>query len=208
MRQFRFLGFGAAVGIVSLIFSSVVLADGRTPSNTESGSEVSSVSTETAPKAKLSPAERYRLVVSGELLGRGLVYSANMDYSVSKELSLGAGISGLSIGDVSIVPLPLYANFYVGNPAGEHRFFLTAGVTPLFASIDGSRTRGSTSEFRLFDYDDEQRASGVAFLGTAGAGYEFRGNNGFVFRALPYLLVSPYTGQAIMTFGLSVGVAM
>lgn len=67
-----------------------------------------------------------------ELLGRGLLYSLNIDYSVIPNLALGAGISYLPGTSASALVIPFFANFY--PITGENRIFITAGVDYFSAS--------------------------------------------------------------------------
>jgi hypothetical protein len=137
-----------------------------------------------------SMAELNRHAVSLELLGRGLLYSFNYDYLVQENIALGGGLSRVSISSgsssASVTSIPLYANYYFtsGSP---HRFFGTGGANILFAS--GRLT-------------DDAQVSGSGLAGIVGGGYEYRGENGFLFRAAPYVLLGKASG---LWAGLSFG---
>jgi hypothetical protein len=130
-------------------------------------------------------------VFSFEILGRGGYYSLDFDYSVNDEISLGAGLAAYSLSSnsssASIVILPLYGNFYF--QPGPHRGFLSAGLDIVSISANLSGTSFG--------------ASGVAPV--LGGGYEYRGENGFVFRGAPYLVIG--NSQIGFTIGLSFGYA-
>lgn len=130
--------------------------------------------------------------LSMEILGRGGLYSFNYDYLVNEDLALGAGIASYSLSSGSAKAsawiLPVYANYYV-NP-GKHRFFATGGMNLITAS-------GSVGE------DAQFKGSGIA--GVLGGGYEFRGEDGFLFRAAPYFFVGKASGAWIgFTVGYSI----
>jgi hypothetical protein len=135
--------------------------------------------------------ELRRNAMSLELLGRGLLYSFNYDYLLKDNLALGAGASHYSIssGDASAGAwiIPVYANYYLTG--GNHRWFATGGANLIFAS-------GNVG-------DDKVSGSGVA--GVLGAGYEYRGDNGFLFRAAPYVFVGKASGGWL---GISLGYAI
>lgn len=119
-----------------------------------------------------------------EILGRGGLYSLNYDYSITPDLAVGAGAAIYSSGSASVKIFPIFANYYFGGP--NHRFMVTGGPTIVTASasVDTSTINGS----------------GLA--GTVGAGYEYRGDAGFLFRAAPYVNLGAMSG---VWFGLSGG---
>ncbi len=130
--------------------------------------------------------------MSLELLGRGLLYSFNYDRMVTDNIAVGMGVSHYSIssGDsnASAWILPVYANYYVTG--GHNRWFLTGGADLAFASGN----MGSDS-----------KVSGSGVAGVLGAGFEHRGDNGFLFRVAPYALVGKMSGGWI---GVSFGYAI
>lgn len=128
-----------------------------------------------------------RNVAWAELLGRGGVYSLGYDYGFHEKVSVGLGISVLSVNSVSAILVPVYANIYPLENT-MHRLMLSVGVTPVFASRDpgGSLVEGKGLGFPI------------------GVGYEYRGENGFIFRASPYLYVGNISS---VWFGLGGGYA-
>ena len=130
--------------------------------------------------------------LSLELLGRGMLYSFNYDYALTPQIALGAGAANYSISsgtsNASAWIIPLYANYYFTQ--GTHRFFGTAGANAIFASgkIDG-----------------ESKVGGSGLAGVLGGGYEFRADNGFLFRASPYAFVGKASGVWLgLSFGYSI----
>ena len=103
-----------------------------------------------------------------ELLGRGGLYSFNYDYTVMQDLAVGVGAAFYSAGGASASVFPLYASQYFGGE--NHRFMVTGGPTLVLASVDA----------------DSATLNGKGIAGTVGAGYEFRADSGFLFRATPY----------------------
>jgi hypothetical protein len=128
--------------------------------------------------------------ISVEIYGRGLLYSLNYDYSINDSVTVGGGFSTYSLSynsaSIHLTLLPLYVNYYF--QPGPHRGFLSGGgdIAIASGSIGGNATI---------------RASG--FFPVLGGGYEFRPDNGFIFRAAPYLFI----GNEIEPWiGLSAGV--
>jgi hypothetical protein len=127
--------------------------------------------------------------VSLEVGGRGMLYSVNYDRSFGHYVNLGAGISyvGIDTRDFGKLPLtvfPVYANVYTGTKA--HRPFLTGGLS--LSTFHGTVPL-------------EAREYAGAFP-SVGAGYEYRSDEGFIFRATPYLALMPKaTGWFGVTFG-------
>lgn len=128
--------------------------------------------------------------ISLELLGRGGLYSLNYDRTLSDKVAVGAGISryNISAGGASAGAwmLPFYANYYFGK--SNHRAFVSAGPTLILASGDMG--------------DGSGLVTGSGLAGTLGGGYEYRADNGFLFRAAPYVFVGNAKGVWI---GLSAG---
>lgn len=127
--------------------------------------------------------------MSLELLGRGLLYSFDYDRMVTDNLAVGAGASHYSIssGDASAGAwiIPVYANYYLTG--GNSRWFATGGANLIFAS-------GNVG--------DDAKVSGSGVAGVLGAGYEYRADNGFLFRAAPYVFVGKTSGAWL---GVSLG---
>jgi hypothetical protein len=122
--------------------------------------------------------------LSLELLGRGGLYSFNYDYSILKDLAIGAGAAFYSAAGASASVFPVYASQYFGGE--NHRFMVTGGPTLVLASASA----------------DSATLNGKGIAGTIGAGYEFRGDSGFLFRATPYFNFGALSG---VWLGLSGG---
>jgi hypothetical protein len=129
--------------------------------------------------------------ISIELLGRGGYYTFDYDYSVTDLIGLGVGIAAYNLtsngNSASLFILPVYGNFYF--QPGPHRGFLTAGLD--IVSISGTLS-GTTFG-----------ASGAAPV--LGGGYEFRGEEGFLFRGAGYIVIG--NSDVAFTIGLSFGYA-
>ncbi|MCO5142048.1 MAG: hypothetical protein M9962_03040 [Oligoflexia bacterium] len=139
---------------------------------------------------EVSMARRHNL--STELLGRGGLYSFNYDYLLKDELALGLGISNYSISvadkKVSTYIIPVYANYYFLE--GNHRVFATAGTNIIFAS-------GNLNQ--------DSQISGSGLAGVVGGGYEYRSDDGFLFRASPYAFFGKASGVWLgLSFGYSI----
>jgi hypothetical protein len=146
----------------------------------------------------VAPSTRKPLVLTAELAGRAGIYSANLDFSVHQQISLGLGASHLSIGGSSMTAFPFYMNYY---PTGEsHRLLLTGGITIFALSM---KSDPNVTGHEVFGVRISPSGSVVLPVASFGVGYELRAKSGFVLRALPYLMaidnrVAPY-------FGISVG---
>lgn len=147
---------------------------------------------ESKAEQNMNSPELRRNGMSLELLGRGLFYSFNYDYLLTDHLALGAGAANYSMSSgsssASAWIIPVYANYYLTG--GKHRWFTTAGANLIFASS----TVGNDS-----------RVSGSGVAGVLGGGYEYRGENGFLFRAAPYVFVGKASGAWL---GFSFGYAI
>ena len=121
--------------------------------------------------------------LSGEVLGRAGLYSVNYDRSLGESFAVGAGLSTWSWSDFdyrgTVTILPAYGNYYFSP--GPKRGFITAGIDLAILSAD-ERT---SSVYNSNRSSSLIRGSGVAPV--AGGGYEFRGENGFLFRATGYV---------------------
>jgi hypothetical protein len=138
--------------------------------------------TTTLSQSASVPSDDYRRhAISVELLGRGLLYSFNYDYLIHDDIALGAGLSTYSFSSgnstARVTFLPVYANYYF--TPGEHRWFASGGVNLIHASGK---------------IDQNEKISGSGAAGILGGGYEFRGDNGFLFRATPYVFVGKASG--------------
>lgn len=164
---------------------TVAIDSEAAPRNAQS---VPSATTIEADAPEMNESSR-RHNISAEILGRGFLYSFNYDYMLTNDVALGAGLSRYSVssGDSSASAwvIPLYANYYFNE--GKHRFFGTGGANLLLAS-------GTIG--------DDSKVSGSGLAGVVGGGYEFKADNGFLFRAAPYLFVGKASGAWL---GLSLG---
>jgi hypothetical protein len=139
-----------------------------------------------------SSSEMRRHAFTMELLGRGGLYSFNYDFMLNDDIALGGGIASYSLSsgsaNASAWVLPLYANYYFNQ--GQHRVFASGGANMILVS-------GNVSG------DTQIKGSGLA--GVIGAGYEYRGEDGFLFRATPYVFVGKASGGWIgFTLGYSI----
>lgn len=129
--------------------------------------------------------------VSVELWGRAWLYSLDYDHLFSNRFALGAGISYWNTNYwrtnvySSTTVIPIYGNYYF--PSRSTRFFVTAGADMILAS-------GTTNSNIVF-----QSSGGAAVLG---GGFEYRGNQGFLFRLSPYIILGSST---VITIGASLG---
>ncbi len=147
--------------------------------------------------------------LSAELLGRGGLYSVNYDYSLGRFVSLGVGFSywslstaatSTSVGSINITSpatsdtftiIPVYTNIYFLSD--RNRPYVSLGVD----IVSTTSTNGSNSTLSA--------VSGSGTLPVIGAGYEFRGDGGFLFRGATYVLAGSKTQQ--ITGGASFGAA-
>jgi hypothetical protein len=145
----------------------------------------------TTANENMDSKELRKNAMSLELLGRGFLYSFNYDRMLTDNVAVGAGISHYSIGsgDVSAGAwiIPLYGNYYLGS--GNGRFFATGGANVILASAGAG----------------DDRVSGSGLAGVLGGGWEYRADNGFLFRASPYVFVGKASGAWL---GISVGYAI
>lgn len=126
--------------------------------------------------------EENKSVINIELLGHGLLYSINYDYSICKHYGLGVGFSvvGLHYG-TSFATLPIYNNIYFGG--NKSSFILELGATPT------RTTFLFLTDFRI-----------IPFIGI---GYEYRKK--FVFR--PKIMFFYAANHIFPTVGLTFGIA-
>lgn len=145
--------------------------------------------------------------LSGEVLGRGGLYSVNYDRSFTEMFAAGAGIStwGYTSGlgtSRSILIVPVYGNFYF--QPGPKRGFLTAGADIAVASSrQSSYLYGSSTSTSSSDNDSTFKTTNSGVAAIVGGGYEFRGESGFLFRATGYLLIA--SGGVLPWAGASFG---
>jgi hypothetical protein len=138
--------------------------------------------------------------LSVELGGRAAAYDFAFDQLVSDSVALGAAFSygtwGFFDRMTESYVFPLYANYYFKTR--RHRPFVTAGIDLLHF---GEGFAGQAYFGRALG----SISPSLAILGTAGAGYEFRGTGGFLFRLAAYALFG--NGGAVPSAGLSIGYA-
>jgi hypothetical protein len=163
-------------------------------------------------RTDLTVADKRPNSLSIEMLGRGGLYSLNYDRALGRGVSLGAGFSYIGVsttllvaeGGVKVLTIPLFVNIY---PIGDsHRPFITAGITMVYASVaveSLSEVTDSVSKNTEQGLPDAViEASAWLPLPVLGAGYEYRGRNGFLFRATPYItFVDKLYYWAGLTFG-------
>ena len=102
-------------------------------------------------------------LIGGELLGRGIVLTANYERYFTNQLGIGGGLMAIGASGGFVGILPLYASVLVGD---EHALYVGAGTSIVFG--DGS-----------IDDDFESEA-----LGNVSVGYQFQSYGGFFVRPL------------------------
>jgi hypothetical protein len=107
-----------------------------------------------------------------EILGPGVLYSANYDTRFSKRqdgLGIRAGISYATIEDASLFTVPVQLNYLLGK--GGKYFEVGLGATYGTASVD-------------FGFMDDDNETGSTVIGTMTFGYRRQPvEGGFMFRA-------------------------
>lgn len=140
-------------------------------------------------------------MISAEYAGRAGLYSLNLDAQFTPDWGVGGGLSVWNsavfskLNSAKFVIVPVYVNYYWRHP-GKHRIYSTLGAS--LVSLGGGT-------YPSFDSDVLRPFSAGGVVGTLGAGYEFRGSSGVLFRALPYWLARP--GLSSFNAGLSLGYA-
>lgn len=148
-----------------------------------------------AASGKAAHAEHTRVTnpnfLGVEAFGRGLLYSIQYDRAVNDDLVAGFGYGSVGVepgSSTSIVPV--YINYYFAREQGS--FYATAGVS--FATNRSSSA--STSSIGGLEF------SSSPLIPVIGAGFEERGDSGFLFRATVYgLLGKSYTPWFGLGFG-------
>jgi hypothetical protein len=200
MRNSKALALCAALALIS-----VPSAFGAAPPSARGARDGNLRQPIEATEPELPP--RRSNAISLELLGRGGLYGVSYDREIIESIALGAGFSKWSLGDVgsgtiSVLAIPVYGNYYFGSR--KHRAFLTAGAAwcRVTVNLDGVFDG-------LFGVPTEEVSTGpetaTFLIGTAGGGYEFRGDGGFLFRLSFYAMVAR---ESVAPFGgLSLGYA-
>lgn len=126
--------------------------------------------------------------VSVEVAGRALLYSINFDRVLSENISAGLGLgtvgmtyAGGTSANVSATIMPFYGNYYFIKDAGSP--FVTAGINLV---MNSNSVQGLTSNAGNLQF------SSSPIQATFGAGYEYRSDNGYLFRITGYGL---YAGK-------------
>ncbi len=168
-------------------FANAIDADAAEKNASAADETTTPPAVETQSTSRMLP----RNAVSLELLGRGILYSLNYDYLIQDNIAIGAGFSNITLSagtsSASATFIPLYGNYYFTG--GNHRWFGTGGMTLI-------HTTGKI--------DSESKVSGTGLAAIFGAGYEYRGDSGFLFRINPYLFVGKARG---VWLGTSLGYA-
>jgi hypothetical protein len=100
-------------------------------------------------------------LVSGELGGRGIIYSVNYERYLTGRVGIGAGLMGFGTSDGAVALIPLYVSL---NPVGDtHSLYLAAGTT------------GAVGSANWEELESE-------WLGTFSAGYQYHSQTGFFVR--------------------------
>ena len=144
----------------------------------------------------------YPSAFSVELLGRGMLGSLYFDEAVTEDLVAGLGISTvpLNVQGTSIsanrnaLLIPAYVNYYFSRAPGS--FYATGGLSLIG---NGNDVRGTESTVGNLVFGQNNNS----IIPTFGAGYENRGENGFLFRLAAYGLVGDkLTGWVGFSFGI------
>jgi hypothetical protein len=118
----------------------------------------------------------------GELLGRGILLTANYERFFTNQLGIGAGLMGIGASDGFVGVVPLYASLALGD---IHAFYLSAGTSIFFG--DGSIDDDFTSEA----------------LATLSFGYQYQSYGGFFVRPLFTFLFNE--GDFLLWPGITIG---
>lgn len=133
--------------------------------------------------------------VSLEVLGRAMLYSVNFDQAVNDDIVVGGGFGSVStqVHNTSIDTgqtasfVPVYMNYYFMRQAGSP--FVTGGATLILNYSAVKYADTSTGGLQI---------PSSSVMPTFGAGYENRGDNGFLFRVTGYLIagksLAPWVG--------------
>jgi hypothetical protein len=142
----------------------------------------------------------YPSAVSLEILGRSMLYTVAFDQVVNENLAVGGGFGTVSANDAvtgadlnrSIQMVPVYMNYYLLKEQGTPYF--TAGATLV---TNHNRVKNSESA------TGNMKVPNSNVMPTIGAGYENRGDNGFLFRVTAYgVLAKKITPWVGFSFGL------
>jgi len=121
-------------------------------------------------------------LIGGELLGRGILLTANYERFFTNQLGIGAGFMGIGASDGFVGIVPLYGSLTLGD---IHAFYLSAGTSILFG--DGSIDDDFTSEA----------------LATVSFGYQYQSYGGFFVRPLFTFLFNE--GDFLLWPGITIG---
>ncbi len=123
-------------------------------------------------------------LVGGELMGRGLFLTINIERFVTQQFGLGAGVMAIGSDDGAVFILPLYASLVPGD---KHSPYFSAGITVLGGKGDAMDFE-STSVF------------------TASVGYQYSSESGLFVRPL-FTMMFPTEGtdDFIIWPGLTIG---
>ncbi len=126
-----------------------------------------------------SPTSRNSIYV--ELLGNGLLYSANYDHLFTEAIGMRVGVGYFPYHEVRLGAFPLMGYYLIGS--GRHKFEVGLGICVILQ-------REGQGFAWMSAPDDEVRGNTV--LGTATLGYRYQpADGGFVFRAG----VTPFFGN-------------
>ena len=137
--------------------------------------------------------------VGFEILGRSLLYSVFYDRVLNDNMAAGFGIgtvstqiAGIDTGN-SATMVPAYLNYYFSRLGNS--LFVTGGVSLITNATTVNGTKSSTGGYNFNDNSVEP---------SFGAGFESRGDSGFLFRIAGYGLVST---KVVPWMGFSFGYA-
>lgn len=121
-------------------------------------------------------------LVGGELMGRGILLTANYERFFTNQFGIGAGFMGIGASDGFVGIVPLYGSLTLGD---IHAFYLSAGTSVFFGA--GSIDDDLTSEA----------------LATVSFGYQYQSYGGFFVRPLFTFLFNE--GDFLLWPGITIG---
>ena len=137
--------------------------------------------------------------VGFEILGRSLLYSVFYDRALNDDMAAGFGvgtvstqIAGIDTG-TSATMVPAYLNYYFSRTGNA--LFATGGVSLITNASSVSGTKSSTGGYTFNSNSVEP---------SFGAGFESRGDSGFLFRVAGYGLIG---SKVVPWMGFSFGYA-
>jgi hypothetical protein len=137
-----------------------------------------------------SSAQERPFGLSLELGGRSLLYSFSLDYQLTPDLRVGAGLGLLSNADFiffefdKLKSFPLFGDWsFYRSSSGRGSGFLSLGLSYFQGEISG----GSFFEALFESASVDTPTPFQGYIVPLGLGWEYRGHYGFLFRLTTYL---------------------